>query len=89
MGEGRSSGGNLCRWRCPRPPKGPASWVLSSVSCGPGDGGTEMEGGLPQVLWAWAVPTRTKLGKFAGQILGGDLCSFLGLSFHISKMGAK
>lgn len=102
MGEGRSSGGKPLQvaglpWKIT--PNGPASWVLSSVSCGPGDGGTEAEwpvqgqrrrGGLPQVLWAWAMPTRTEVGGICrGQILGEDLCSFLGLSFHISKMGAK
>ena len=41
------------------------------------------------MLWAWAVPTRMELGKFARQLLAGGLCPSLGLSFHISKMGAK
>lgn len=34
-------------------------------------------------------PPGRSWGNLPGKSWGGDLCSFLGLSFHISKMGAK
>lgn len=89
---------NPCRWQRPRPPKGPASWVLSSLSCGPGDGSTEMSG-LSRVrdggrFASGAVGLgcahQDRVGEiYRANLGGGALCPSLGLSFQISKMGAK
>lgn len=89
MGEGRSSGGNPCRWQCPRPPKGPASWVSRQCLVGQEMVAQRWREVCLRYCGPGLCPPGRSWGNLPGKSWGGDLCSFLGLSFHISKMGAK